>query len=76
MVVSCVHPVTVLNAAFCTTCCLLMLAEHARPYGKNTLQSRSQDFLYVSHECLLFTPSAAVSAFIICRDLCACTEML
>ena len=29
-VVSCVHPVTVLNAAFCMTCSLLMLVEDAR----------------------------------------------
>ena len=28
--VSCVHPVTVLNAAFCMTCSLLMLVEDAR----------------------------------------------
>ena len=30
MRVSCVHPVTVLNAAFCMTCSLLMLVEDAR----------------------------------------------
>ena len=29
MFVSCVHPVTVLNAAFCMTCSLLMLTEDA-----------------------------------------------
>ena len=29
-VVSCVHPVAVLNAAFCMTCSLLMLVEDAR----------------------------------------------
>ena len=29
MFVSCVHPVTVLNAAFCMTCRLLMLVEDA-----------------------------------------------
>ena len=28
-VVSCVHPVAVLNAAFCMTCSLLMLVEDA-----------------------------------------------
>ena len=27
MFVSCVHPIAVLNAAFCMTCSLLMLAE-------------------------------------------------
>ena len=30
MFVSCVHPVAVLNAVFCMTCSLLMLAEDAR----------------------------------------------
>ena len=29
-VVSCVHPVSVLNAGFCMTCSLLMLVEDAR----------------------------------------------
>ena len=30
MFVSCVHPVAVLNAAFCMTCSMLMLDEDAR----------------------------------------------
>ena len=30
MCVSCVHPVTVLNVAFCMTCSLLMLVEDAK----------------------------------------------
>ena len=30
MFVSCVHPVAVLNSAFCMTCSLLMLIEDAR----------------------------------------------
>ena len=30
MFVSCVHPLPVLNAAFCMTCSLLMLVEDAR----------------------------------------------
>ena len=30
MFVSCVHPVAVLNAAFCMTCSLLMIDEDAR----------------------------------------------
>ena len=30
MLVSCVHPVAVLNAAFCITCSLVMLVEDAR----------------------------------------------
>ena len=32
MFVSCVHPVAVLNVAFCVTCGLLMLVEDARSY--------------------------------------------
>ena len=60
MFVSCVHPVAVLKAEFCMTCSLLMLVKDARgdPYGKGILQSRSNDCLIGSHECLLlFTPS-------------------
>ena len=54
MFVSCVHPVTVLNAAFCMTYSLLMLVE----YGRGILQSWSHNCLVCSHECLLlFTPS-------------------
>ena len=78
MFVSCVHPVAVLNAAFCMTCSLLMLDEDAR----DILQSRSHDCLICSHECLfLFNPfclthPVVASASSICRGLCACTEML
>ena len=55
MFVSCVHPVAVLNAAFCMTCSLLMLVEDA--IGDHTeeaiLQSRSHNCFIGSHECLL-----------------------
>ena len=51
--VSYVHPVAVLNAAFCMTCSLLMLVED----GRGIYQSRSHDCLVGNHECLLFTPS-------------------
>ena len=48
-----------------------------RPYGRGILQSRSHNCLVGSHECLLlFTPSCSVSAFMICRGLCACTEIV
>ena len=59
MFVSCVHPVAVLNAAFCMTCSLLMLVEDARGnHLEDILQSRSSDCLVGSHECLLLvTPS-------------------
>ena len=54
MFVSCVHPVAVLNAAFCITSSWLMLVEDTRAI----LQSRSHYILVGSHECLLlFTPS-------------------
>ena len=48
-----------------------------RPYRRGILQSRSHNCFVGSHECLLlFTPPVALSAFMICRGLCACTEML
>ena len=48
-----------------------------RPYGRGILQSWYRNCLIGSHECLLlFTQPVAVSAFMICRGLCACTEML
>ena len=68
MFVSCVHHVAVLNAAFCMTCSLLMMVED----GRGILQSRSHNGL-VS----FFLPHpVTVSAFMNCRGLCACTEML
>ena len=48
-----------------------------QPYGRGILQIRSHDCLIGSHECLLmFTPSCCGEAFIICRGLCVCAEML
>ena len=41
MFVSCVHPVAVLNAAFCMTCCLLMLVEDAIGYHTEEAYSRA-----------------------------------
>ena len=40
MFVSCVHPVAVLNAAFCMTCSLLMLVEDA--LGDHTEETYSR----------------------------------
>ena len=40
MFVSCVHPVTVLNAAFCMTCSSLMLVEYA--IGDHTEETYSR----------------------------------
>ena len=41
MFVSCVHPVAVLNAAFCMTCSLLMLVEDARDDHMEEAYSRA-----------------------------------
>ena len=41
MFVSCVHPEAVLNAAFCMTCCLLMLVEDERGYHMEEAYSRA-----------------------------------
>ena len=79
MFVSCVHPVAVLSDAFCMTCSLLILLEDARgdhmkqEYPKASPIIALQIALCVSF-CLLH--DVAVSTFIICRGLCACTEML
>ena len=74
MFVSCVHPVAVLNAAFCMTCSLLMLVEDA--IGDHTEEEYSRA-LYVAMSVSFCLPHpVAVSAFMICRGLCACTEML
>ena len=62
MFVSCVHPVAVLNAAFCMTCSLLMLVEDA--IGDHTEEAYSRAGLIGSHECLLlFTPSCCNECF-------------
>ena len=41
MFVSCVHPVAVLNAAFCMTCILLMLVENTRDDHMEEAYSRA-----------------------------------
>ena len=65
MFVSCVHPVAVLNAAFCMTCSLLMLVEDA--LGDHIEEAYSRAGLIASlgsHECiLLFTPSCCSECF-------------
>ena len=79
MFVSCVHHVEVLNAPFCTTCSLLMLIEDARGDHMEEAYSRAGliTALYVAMNFSFCLPHpVAVSAFIICRGLCACTEML
>ena len=49
MFVSCVHPVAVLNAAFCMTCSLLMLVEDA--IGDHTEEAYSRAGLIT--DCVL-----------------------
>ena len=78
MFVSCVHPVAVLNAAFCMTCSLLMLVEDARGDHMEEAYSRIGliTTLYVATSVSFCLPyPVAVSAFM-SRGLCACTEML
>ena len=64
-------------------CCVLLELQlvnagrgsNRRPRG--ILQSQSHNCLVGSHECLLLlTHPVAVSALMICRGLCVCTEML
>ena len=65
MFVSCVHPVAVLNAAFCMTCSLLMLVGNAKGHHMEEAYSRdAHDCLVGSHECLLlFTQSCCCECF-------------
>ena len=64
MCVSCVHPVTVLNAAFCMTFVNVGRGCKTRPYGRGILQSQSHNCLVGSHACLLlFTPSCCSECF-------------
>ena len=80
MFVSCVHPVAVLNAACCMTCSLLMLVEDARgDHMEEEAYSRAglMTALLVAMSVSFCLPHpVAVSAFIICSGVCACTEML
>ena len=66
--------------AFCMTLQFVNAGRgcNRRPYRRGILQSRSHNCFIGSHECLLlFYPILLrVSAFMICRGLCACTEML
>ena len=78
MFVSCVHPVAVLNAAFCMTCSFLMVVEDA--IGDHTEETYSRagliTALYVAMSVSFCLPHhVAVSAFMICRGLCVCTEI-
>ena len=79
MFVFCVHPVAVLNTAFSMTCSLLMLVEDARGDHMEEAYSRAGliTALYVAMSVSFCLPNpVAVNAFMICRGLCECTEML
>ena len=79
MFVSCVHPVAVINAAFCMTCSLLMLVEDARGDQMEEEYSRAglMTALCVDMSVSFCLPHHVdVSAFIICSGLCACPEKL
>ena len=66
MFVSCVHPVAVLNVAFCMTCRLLMLVEDARCDHMEEAYSRAgiMTALYVAMSISFCLPHpVAVGAF-------------
>ena len=70
---------TVLNASFCMTCCLLMLVEDARGHHMEEAYSRAglTTGLQVAISIFFCLPHPiAVSAFITYSGLCVCTEML
>ena len=76
--VSFVHPVAVLIAAFCMTCRLLMLVEVARGDHMEEAYYRAglMTALYVAMSVSFSLPHpVAVSDFLICSGLWACTEM-
>ena len=79
MFVSCVHPVAVFDAAFCMTCSLSMLVEAARGDNMQETYSRAglMPALQVAMSVSFCLPHpVAVTDFIICSGLCACTVML
>ena len=78
MFVSFVHPVAVLSVAFCMTYSLLMLVEDGRGdhveeeyFGADLITAF---YVFMSVTFCLPHP-VVVSVFMICRGLCACTEM-
>ena len=79
MFVSCVYPVAILNTVFCMTCILSMLVEDARGDHMGEAYSRACliTALYVAMSVSFsLSHPVAVSAFMICRGVCACIEML
>ena len=75
MVVSCVHPVAVLNAVFCVTFSLLMLVEDARGDHMEEAYTRAGFItaLYVAMSVSFCLPHlVTVSNLMICRGVCVC----
>ena len=73
MLYVCVHIVAVLNAVFCMTCSLLRGDHMEEAYSRAGLMTA----LWVAMSISFCLPHpAAVSVFIICSGLCACTKML
>ena len=73
MFVSCVHPVAVLNVAFCMTCSLLMLVEDAKGDHMEETYSRAglMTALYVARNVSSCLPHAiAVSDFLLFVGAC------
>ena len=67
------------SAALCMACCLLMLVHDARGDHIEDSYCRAglMTALYVAMSVTFCLQHPfAVSAFIICKGLCACTEML
>ena len=74
MFVSGVHPVAVLNAAFCMACSLLMMIEEARGDHIEEAYSRAYTVAMGFSYCLPY--DVAVSVFCFCRGVCVGNEML
>ena len=75
MFVSCVHPVAVITPGFYMTCSLLTLVEDERGDYMEEAYSRPGIITAMSVSFCLPHP-VAVSVFMICNGLGACTEML
>ena len=78
-VVSCVYPVEVLSAAFSMTCSLLMLVEDTR--GDHIMEEAYSracliTILYIALSVSCSPYPVEVSTFIICRSVCACTNLI
>ena len=74
MFVYCVHPVAVLSVASSMTCILIVLVEDER--GNHMEEAYYRAYKAVMSVSFCLPHLVAVSDFIICSGLYACTEML